>query len=137
MNQQDPSLYDRIGGSDGLAKFLRHFYADVRQHNLIGPIFNSRINDWPAHITKIGTFWARITGGPSDYAGQMPAKHFDLGLDASHFKAWLGLWECNCRCYFEQQEAEEMIQLAHGIGRRLKSIVAGEAPGGIPLGGAK
>jgi hemoglobin len=118
------SLYDRIGRREGIATLLRHFYADVRQHALIGPIFNQQIKDWTVHLARIGEFWARITGGPSVYSGQMPAKHFGLGLDAGHFGAWLQLWECNCRCYCEAREAQEMIDLAHETGRRLRSILS-------------
>jgi hemoglobin len=58
------SLYERIGGRDGLAKFLNHFYSDVRQHTVIGPIFNKQIQDWPAHLEKIGSFWARFKRNP-------------------------------------------------------------------------
>jgi hemoglobin len=131
MNQSNRSLYVRIGGLEGLNNLLRHFYADVRQHRLIGPVFNRNIQDWPVHLAKIGQFWARITGGPSYYFGQMPAKHFNLGLDARHFDAWLGLWETNCRCYLQPQEAQEMSQLAHEIGRRLRSIISSEGAAGM------
>ena len=118
------SLYDRIGGLAGIATLLRHFYADVRQHELIGPVFNQRIRDWPAHLATIGQFWARITGGPSVDSGQMPAKHFGLGLDEKHFGAWLQLWECNCRCYCKPREAQEMTELARDIGNRLRGILS-------------
>lgn len=122
MNLQ-PSLYERIGGRDGLARLLHHFYADVRQHTLIGPIFNQQIEDWPAHLEKIGSFWARLTGGPSGYSGQMPRKHLPLGLEARHFDVWLQLWTFNCRSHLKEAEAEEMICMAHEIGQRLKIIV--------------
>jgi truncated hemoglobin YjbI len=36
-------LYQRIGGHEGISRLLRHFYADVRQDPMIGPIFNARI----------------------------------------------------------------------------------------------
>lgn len=117
------SLYDRIGGRPGLAVLLRHFYADVRQHAVLGPIFNRQIQDWPEHLEKIGSFWARLTGGPSDYAGAMPAKHVSLGIDGRHFAAWLQLWDFNCRRRLKPVEADEMIALAHEIGRRLEGIV--------------
>ena len=42
-------LYQRIGGHEGISKLLRHFYADVRQDPLIGPIFNAQIKDWKHH----------------------------------------------------------------------------------------
>jgi hemoglobin len=123
MNLTGESLYDRMGGRDTLALLLRHFYADIRQHKLVGPIFNEHIQDWPTHLEIIGSFWARLTGGPSAYSGQMPAKHLNLGLNASHFQAWLQLWEFNCRKYLKMVEAQEMISLAREIGRRLKGIL--------------
>ena len=129
MNPEGASLYERIGGHEGIAKLLRHFYADVRQHRLIGPIFNERIQDWAAHLAKIGEFWARATGGPSRYSGQMPLKHLTLGLEPAHFGAWLELWDANCRSYLSPREAEEMSALAHGIGQRLRTIVGASGPG--------
>jgi hemoglobin len=117
------TLYERIGGRDTLAHLLRHFYSDIRQHKLVGPIFNEKIQDWPSHLETIGSFWARLTGGPSNFSGGMPAKHLPLGLNASHFHAWLQLWEFNCRAHLKTAEAQEMITLAHEIGRRLKAII--------------
>lgn len=118
------SLYNRIGGDAGLARLLKHFYSDVRQHSLIGPIFNREVKDWPEHLKTIGSFWARITGGPSDYSGRMPAKHIPLGINASHFEAWLQLWHFNCAAHLPKIEAQEMISLAQEIGQRLKGIIA-------------
>ena len=120
------SLYERIGGRDGLARLLHHFYSDVRQHALIGPVFNKQIDDWPKHLEKIGSFWARLTGGPSGYSGQMPMKHLNLGIEAQHFGAWLQLWTFNCRSHLKEAEAEEMICMAQEIGRRLKSVLGVE-----------
>ncbi len=122
------SLYERIGGRGGIALLLRHFYSDVRQHTLLGPIFEQQIDDWPVHMEKIGSFWARVTGGPSEYSGQMPAKHLNLGIEARHFAAWLQLWSFNCSSYLKQDEAREMITLAHEVGKRLKNILGVESP---------
>jgi hemoglobin len=118
------TLYDRIGGHEKLAKLLHHFYADVRQHQLIGPVFNKQISDWPEHLKLIANFWTRLTGGPSNYSGNVPGKHILLGLSPIHFQAWLQLWEFNCRNYLKRPEAEEMIELAHDIGRRLSRLVS-------------
>src|SRR4051812_41981853 len=83
--KEDGTLYERIGGRESIARLLKHFYADVRQHRVIGPIFNSHIQHWPEHLAKIAEFWSRVTGGPSNYSGQMPVKHLALGLSAEHF----------------------------------------------------
>lgn len=117
------SLYERIGGREKIAELLKHFYADVRQHKVIGPIFNARIENWPDHLAKIADFWSRVTGGPSSYSGQMPMKHLNLGLAEEHFRAWLQLWDANCHVYLPQPEADEMSKLAQDIGGRLRMIL--------------
>ena len=91
------SLFSRLGGRPALLNLLRRFYADVRQHNEIGPIFTAQISDWSAHLEKIADFWSNVTGGPIRYDGPMPQKHFPLGLEARHFDAWLDLWRRHCR----------------------------------------
>jgi hemoglobin len=118
------SLFDRIGGREPLVKLLRYFYADVRQHNEIGPIFARHIDDWPSHIEKIADFWSGATGGPALYNGPMPWKHVRLGLGEVHFQAWLGLWHRHCRTHLPAREAEELIERAESIGLRLRQIVA-------------
>ena len=122
------SLYIRLGGRTAIAVLVKQFYADVLQHQVIGPIFGERIEDWPEHLEKITDFWSRVTGGPSNYTGQMPMKHLALGLKPDHFDAWLGLWVANCRAYLKPAEADEMIALAREIGLRLKGIVSLHAP---------
>lgn len=118
-----PTLYDQIGGRPGLQNLLHHFYSVVRQHALLGPIFNQQIEDWPSHLEKIGSFWARLTGGPSAYSGQMPMKHLNLGIEPRHFSAWLQLWRFNCQAHLQEPVATNMISLAEELERRLKSVV--------------
>jgi len=118
------SLFHRLGGREALLPLLRGFYADVRQHELIGPIFNRRIQDWPTHLEKIADFWTTATGGPVSYVGPMPQKHLSLGLDETHFEAWLELWRRHCRIRFEPALAGAMIELAEGLGGRIHQLIA-------------
>jgi hemoglobin len=124
MTDDLASLYQRLGGRETLMRLLRHFYADVRQHTAIGPIFNAQIHDWPTHLEKIADFWSGAAGGPPHYSGPMPQRHFPLGIGAAHFEAWLDLWRRNCRIHLPPAEAEEMIQLAESIGERLRELVS-------------
>ena len=117
-------LFDRLGGRTRLLYLLRHFYADVRQHKEIGPIFAAHITDWTAHLEKITDFWSGATGGPALYNGPMPFKHISLGLEERHFAAWLDLWQRHCRAHLLATEAQELIALAELIGVRLRQIVA-------------
>lgn len=118
------ALYERIGGRPVLLVLLKHFYADVRQHREIAPIFAANIEDWPAHLEKIADFWSGITGGPRLYAGGMPWKHVPLKLEERHFAAWLDLWARNCRAQLPPAEANDMIAAAETIGLRLRQIIA-------------
>lgn len=122
------SLFERMGGRPGLLRLLKYFYADVRQHQVIGPIFAAHIDDWPKHIEKIADFWSGVTGGPPLYAGPMPFKHVPLGLAEPHFEAWLGLWGRHCRIWLAAPEADEMILAAETIGQRLRQIIAMHTP---------
>lgn len=124
MPKKIATLYDRIGGRPELLKLLRHFYADVRQHEIIGPIFEAHIQDWPAHFENIADFWSGLIGGPAKYRGGMPMKHLSLGLGEVHFEAWLGLWKRNCKTHLPQPDADDMIGIADKIGARLRAIIA-------------
>lgn len=121
----NPSLYERLGGHDGILKLLKSFYTDVRQHAVLGPIFNAQIQDWPAHLEKITEFWALQTGGPSRYRGGFAGAHLSLGLQPEHFQHWLGLWEFNNDRSLAAREAAEMNALAHEFGRRLFAVTQG------------
>lgn len=127
------SLYERIGGNSKIEILLRNFYATVREHPDLGPIFNRHVKDWPSHLKTIGEFWALQTGGPSAYRGGMGAKHLPLRLQPQHFTQWLAQWEQSCRLHFAEPEANEMIALAHQLGARLQGIVSGNS-GGLPIG---
>jgi hemoglobin len=125
------SLYERIGGHDGILKLIRPFYADVRQHAVLGPIFNAHIQNWPAHFEKIAEFWARQMGGPSRYPGGFGAAHLQLGIGAEHLAHWLTLWDFNCQRNLPAAEATEASELAHRIGGQLERLLSGRGGLGI------
>jgi hemoglobin len=116
-------LHQRIGGHEGISRLLRHFYADVRQDPLIGPIFNAKIKDWKHHLEIITSFWETLIGGPSSYARTMPMKHLPLRLREEDFERWLFLWQANCRAQLPSDVAKEMIDLASQIAHRLRVIL--------------
>jgi len=120
-----PSLYERLGRQEGIRKLIKPFYADLRQHAILGPIFNAHIQDWPAHLEKIADFWARQTGGVSRYRGGFAAAHVALGIDAEHFSPWLELWTFNSARQLAPREADEMNALARHLAARLVAITQG------------
>jgi len=118
MNEEQ-SLYDRLGGHDGILKLIRPFYVDIRQHQLLGPIFNSHVKDWELHLAKITEFWALQSGGQSKYRGGFAGAHMGLGVQREHFEHWLGLWKFNNARSLAPREAEEFNALAVQLGERL------------------
>jgi len=128
VSDSTASLYDRLGGHDGILKLIKTFYVDVRQHAVLGPIFNSRIQDWPAHLDKIADFWALQSGGPTRYRGGFAGAHLPLGLEAEHFQHWLGLWELNNGRHLPPRETEELNAIAHEMGRRLFTVTRNRRP---------
>lgn len=121
------TLYERLGGHEGILRLIKPFYIDVRQHAVLGPIFNARIQDWPAHLMHITEFWARQTGGPSQYPGGFAGAHLSLGIQPTDLQSWLQLWEWNCRRHLAASEADELIALAGRIGQQLQRILSGRA----------
>lgn len=131
MNETRPaSLYERLGGRAALLKLLRFFYADVRQHREIGPIFAAHIGDWPVHLEKIADFWSGVTGGPALYSGPMAWKHVSLDLEERHFEAWLDLWRRHCRAHLPAEPAGELIARAELIGQRIREAITLHRPEG-------
>jgi hemoglobin len=116
-------LYQRIGGREGISNLLKHFYADVRQDPLIGPIFNAQIEDWKKHLEIIASFWETVIGGPRTYGRPMPMIHVSLQLREEHFERWLFLWQANCRAQLPADTAREMIDLSQHIAGKLRLIL--------------
>ena len=121
-NPAGVTLYERVGGHAGLHQLVKSFYDRARRQPVVGPVFSAHIQEWPEHIEKITSFWARLTGGPSDWNGGM-GRHFFLQLGPEHFQSWLGVWDANCRALLSEPEAAEMSGLAHRIGEDLEKMI--------------
>jgi len=119
------TLFERMGGHEGILAFIKPFYADVRQHELLGPVFNEVIQDWPAHLDRIASFWARQTGGPSTYDGGFAGAHLRLGIPPELVDHWLALWKFNCERELNEPERSEMLSLAKHLGGNLQRILTG------------
>lgn len=70
------------------------FYAKVRRDSLIGPIFNTHIDDWELHLAKLVDFWSSILRGSGRFSGTPMPKHVALpGLNPELFQRWLALFK--------------------------------------------
>lgn len=117
------SLYDLLGGRGKLDILLRNFYASLRLHPVLGPIFEIHVGDWPEHLRVVGDFWAVQTGGPSQYHGRLLAAHAPLGVTSRHFEAWLAQWRQSCALHFEPAVAAQMVALAEALATRMRAAL--------------
>ncbi len=78
---------------DDIKKLVDTFYDKVRRDQLIGPIFNGRIQDrWPQHLEKMYTFWQTVLLGEHTYFGSPFPPHANLPVSHQHFEKWMELF---------------------------------------------
>ena len=77
-----------------IRRLVDRFYAKVRDDELIGPIFNTAVADWPEHLEKLGAFWSSVMLTSGRYKGNPMAAHLrHAGAIQPHmFDRWLSLW---------------------------------------------
>lgn len=84
----------RLGIDDAfISQLVETFYARVRAHPRLGPIFNGEIDDWPDHLSKLNDFWASVAMNAGRYSGKPVPAHMKLeGIRREDFGLWLGLF---------------------------------------------
>lgn len=69
------------------------FYARIRGDDLLGPIFDNIISDWPMHLGRMKAFWTSIAIESGRFHGSPMVKHLAIsGIDRAHFDHWLVLF---------------------------------------------
>jgi hemoglobin len=90
------------------------FYDKVREDQLIGPIFDERIqNRWPEHLAKMYTFWQTVLLGDHTYYGAPFPPHAQLPVEKMHFERWLSLFSETLNDLFTGDVAKEAIWRAN------------------------
>ena len=107
-----------------IEQLVRCFYARVREDELLGPIFNSRITDWEPHLQRICEFWSSVVLSSGVYHGQPMRMHLPLPVDAQHFDHWLHLFEQTARELFSEPIASYFIERAQRIARSIELGIA-------------
>jgi hemoglobin len=90
------------------------FYGKVREDELIGAIFNDRIQDrWPRHLAKMYTFWQTVLLGEHTYFGSPFPPHAQLPVEKEHFDRWLELFSQTLDELFTGEVAKEAMWRAN------------------------
>ena len=73
---------------------VARFYARVRVHPVLAPIFAVHVEDWPAHEAKIARFWkGAILFQPGYEGSPMMAHRRAQNVEAAHFPQWLAAFD--------------------------------------------
>ena len=109
-----------------IAFFLDRFYARIRQHPDLSPIFNDVAQvDWPTHMPKIRAFWSSLLLGTNRYQGQPMRPHFELAtktpIRPAHFDQWLALFRQTLTECFSGERANEALLRAQSIAAVMQS----------------
>lgn len=100
------------------------FYDRVRADALIGPVFNTRIDDWGPHLAQMKRFWSSVMLLTGVYEGRPMPKHLPLPIDARHFDRWLELFRETARDLCPAVAANHFIARAERIAESLELGVA-------------
>jgi hemoglobin len=116
-------------------RVVAEFYACIRVHPGLGPVFAAHVTDWPAHEKKIASFWRNAILFEKGYNGNPLEVHLKAGnVRPGMFDTWLGLFDSVLRRMLAPETAAAWSALAHRIGRGLRyGVVESQSlPGGIP-----
>lgn len=99
------------------------FYARVRRHHRLGPIFEKAIGEdgWPRHLATLKDFWSSVLNTSGRYKGQPMTVHQGVEeITEGLFTPWLNLFHQTCVELFDAPRAAIVGQKAERIARSLK-----------------
>jgi hemoglobin len=102
------------------------FYGRVRDDSFIGPVFDSRIDDWEHHLGRMVSFWRSILRAEPDFKpsprGGPPLLHQGIAeLEVAHFDRWLEIFDEVTLEVFPE-DAAAMVQAR---ARRMAVVLSG------------
>lgn len=112
------------------------FYAAVRGHPTLAPVFASHVSDWPAHEVKIALFWRNAILLERGYDGNPMAVHKAAGnVHPGMFDPWLALFDATLARELPPEIAQAWSALAHRIGRGLRYglVDSAKTASGVPI----
>ncbi|WP_430424275.1 group III truncated hemoglobin [Maribacter litoralis] len=110
----------KITNREDVRVLVHTFYDKIRQHNMLGPIFNGHITEeqWPAHLSKLTDFWESNLFGVRTFRGSPSKAHVNVdknlqhSISQNHFAQWLQLWFETIDELFEGELADRAKEMA-------------------------
>ena len=129
-----PTAYADTCTEDDIALLVHAFYARVRADEVLGPIFDARIDDWDAHLVKLVDFWSSALRHTRRFNGAPMPKHAAMtGLSAGLFQRWLRLFAEVAATQANREMAQRAVVLAERIAQSLwLGYQLAHQPGDLP-----
>lgn len=116
-----------------IENLVRDFYGKIRDDAELGPIFDSKIEDWEPHLRKMMDFWSSVTLMTGRFKGNPMMKHRVLtDVEPAHFDRWLALFRESAKNVATPGAAEVFIGCAERIAGSFKLGMFG-VPGLGPI----
>lgn len=116
---------DDIKNRKDVNKLVLAFYQKVRKEELLGPIFNDIITDWPEHLELLTDFWETNLFFRKVYLGDPIKKHVEVDtsvggtINELHFGTWINLWYETIDELFAGESAQIAKNRARNMGTYL------------------
>jgi hemoglobin len=77
-----------------LEQLVDRFYAKVREDEVLGPVFNAAVQDWPEHLEKLTAFWSSVMLTTGRFKGNPMIAHLKHKsvIEPAMFDRGLQLW---------------------------------------------
>jgi hemoglobin len=105
-----------------LATLVHRFYAKVREDEVLGPVFNVAVHDWPGHLEKLSAFWSSVMLTAGRYKGNPMAAHVQQksAIEPPMFGRWLELWRETAGEVLDDRGAAAVVAKAERIAESLQ-----------------
>ena len=114
---------------DTLRPMSQNFRVSVRADDMIGPLFNDAIHDWPDHLGRLAAFWSSLMLGSGRYKGMPMAAHLRHRdrITPAMFDRWLALWREATEAEMPPAAARSMQAKAGRIAENFKLALGSRA----------
>ena len=103
-----------------IAALVERFYAKARRDPMIGPVFDTAVEDWDTHLRTLRDFWSSVMLTTGRYKGNPMAAHVRHPIEPAFFDRWLALWRETAAELFAPAIAERFRDKAERIAESLK-----------------
>jgi hemoglobin len=112
----------KLESREDVSLLVNTFYSKVRKDELLAPVFNGIITDWPTHLELLTDFWETNLFFKRKYFGNPLHAHIEVDkkvdhtINELHFGTWINLWLETVDELFEGETAQIAINRARNMG---------------------